>query len=145
MPQHIGFDFSGTNVVIAGASGGIGSKIAQRFLETGASLFLHTFRNEHTIQNLFANKCSYCAADFSKPEERQRFFERVANYFPKIDVWVNAAGLDLMSEEIKQLRFEEKLRRIIETDVIAPIEFAEKIAAVMRKQTGGTIFFFGWD
>ena len=126
----------GRIAVITGASGGIGAATASVLERAGATVIRHANR---------AQGQGFLRADFSQPGEADRFVDAVWQRSPKIDIWVNAAGADLMLHEMKQLSFDERLRRIMEIDVFAPLTMSRRIGERMREQTGGTLVFFSWD
>ncbi len=126
----------GRNAVITGASGGIGKATADILEQAGVSVLRHAHR---TVGKNFLN------ADFSTPGESDRFVDAVFERLPKIDLWVNAAGVDLMSAELKHLSFDERLRRLMEVDVFATLSLSRRVGQRMKEQGGGTLVFFSWD
>ena len=121
---------TGLTAVVTGASGGIGSATADALERTGVVVIRHTGRTK---------------ADFSVPDAADRFVDAVLEQSPKIDIWVNAAGVDLMSSEMKRLTFDDRLRLLMEVDVFATVNMSRRIGCQMKKQGGGTIVFFSWD
>jgi len=122
--------------VITGASGGIGAATAAVLERAGAAVIRHANRTQGN---------EYLHADFSRPGEADRFVDAVFRRSPKIDIWVNAAGVDLMTPEMKQLSFDERLRRLMEIDVFAALNMSRRIGQRMKEQGGGTLVFFSWD
>ena len=120
----------GRTAVITGASGGIGAATASVLEQAGAVVIRHIGRAQ---------------ADFSQPGEADRFVDAVLERSSTIDIWVNAAGIDLMSSEMKRLAFDERLRRLMEVDVLAALNMSRRIGQRMKEQNGGTLVFFGWD
>ena len=138
-------------VVITGASGGIGRAVARKFAASGAFVVLHANQNTPLAEKDLAEiqktggRGVVVSADFNRPSDRERFLNLILRQNSKIDVWVNAAGVDLMSPALKALSFEEKMRQLLEVDVIAAIELSRRVGFCMKEQGGGTLFFFGWD
>lgn len=122
--------------VVTGASGGIGAATAMLLEQAGASVIRHAYR---TAGDGFFN------ADFGSPADVDRFLNAVWQRSPKIDIWVNAAGVDLMSPAMKALPFEERLRRLMEVDVFAASRLSKRVGERMKTDGGGTLVFFGWD
>lgn len=89
----------GKNVLLAGATGGIGSKTAKLLAGSGASVFL-TGRNEVKLQQV-ANDCGIStdrtfALDISQPAAVMALKEKYFQQLPAIDILVNAAGIGII-------------------------------------------------
>ena len=104
----------GKNVLIIGATGGIGCKTAKLLASSGANLFLAA-RNKEKLQ-LLAEKTKLSsdkifALDISKPDEvavlKSNFFSQYAT----IDILLNAAGIGIIksSEELSETEFLQTL------------------------------------
>ena len=120
----------GRTAVVTGASGGIGAATVTALERFGAVVVRHTGRTQ---------------ADFSITGEADRFVDSVLEHSPKIDIWVNAAGVDLMSPEMKCLTFDQRLRHLMEVDVFAVVNMSQRIGRRLKEHGGGTLVFFGWD
>ncbi len=144
----LSFDFHSKTVVVTGASGGIGSAVATKFGLAGANLLLHVNKNVYqhagqSVPNFTGDQM--VVADFSSPAEIAQFLQTINAKTEKIDVWVHAAGIDLMSPRMKNMPFEEKLRHFFQVDVFAPMEIAKKVGQRMKSEGGGVIVLFGWN
>lgn len=89
----------GKNVLLVGATGGIGSKTAKLLAGSGASVFL-TGRNEVKLQQV-ANDCGIStdrtfALDISQPAAVIALKEKYFQQLPAIDILVNAAGIGII-------------------------------------------------
>ncbi|XP_050347425.1 uncharacterized oxidoreductase TM_0325-like [Nymphalis io] len=96
-------DFKGKVVVITGASGGIGACCALHFAKLSAKLAL-VGRNEEKLkeiidhcENISDYKPLKIIADISKEDDNSRIITETINFFGKIDVLVNNAGIVLMA------------------------------------------------
>ncbi len=104
----------GKNVLIIGATGGIGSKTAKLLAGSGANLFLAA-RNKEKLQSLAADinlsPDKLFALDISKPEEVMLLKEQFFSQYPSIDVLVNAAGMGIIkpTDELTELEFLQTL------------------------------------
>ena len=92
------------NVLITGATGGIGSAIAEAFAKNGYNVALHTFSKQDLAikkaEELSANhgvKTFPIKADVSKQDEVKAMFESLEKNFGSIDILVNNAGVSLVS------------------------------------------------
>ena len=92
------------NVLITGATGGIGSAIAFAFAKNGYNIALHTNSKPHEAQEnakTLSKECGVKAfavmADISNENDVKNMFETLEKDFGKIDVLVNNAGVSLVS------------------------------------------------
>jgi 3-oxoacyl-[acyl-carrier protein] reductase len=141
-----------TNVLITGATGGIGSATARRFADAGSTVLLHTCRNVQAAENLAAEiektgaKARLLTADFTQPNAAGDLYRQALEHVEHLDVLVNAAGVDLMSASVRPLPFEERMQLLWQVDADVPIRLARKIAesgtADNRKRF---IVFFSWN
>lgn len=149
--QKVEYCFRGATVAITGASGGIGRATALRFAQAGASLLLHAHKNVARLDEIVelsqkqGGSAEIFPADFNSPNDRKYFFEAILAKERKIDVWINAAGVDLMSPSLARRSLEEKLQSLVEVDVFATISLSVRVAERMKRQGDGTLFFFDWD
>jgi short-subunit dehydrogenase len=87
------------NVVITGASKGIGKAIAEQFAHIGADLFLCSRQMDKTLhwqQGLmekYNTSIMSHNADLGKEEEVKHFGEKVLEAFDKVDILINNAGV----------------------------------------------------
>lgn len=104
----------GKNVLIIGATGGIGSKTARLLAGSGANLFLAA-RNKEKLQ-LLADEIKLSsdktfALDISKPDEVAALKENFFLQYATIDVLLNAAGIGIIkpSELLSETEFLQTL------------------------------------
>ncbi|GHT17145.1 3-oxoacyl-ACP reductase [Planctomycetales bacterium] len=138
-------------VLITGASGGIGRAAARKFAESGAAVLLHAHKNiasvsalQQEIQNN-GGEADVLTADFTDQDSAETLVRQVFDRFDHLDILVNAAGLDLMSDAVKQESFEKKLQLLFQTDCLTPIRLSRLIGKRMSDRQQGTIFFLGWN
>ena len=104
----------GKNILITGATGGIGSKTARLLSSSGANLFLAA-RNKEKLTALAADinlsPDKLFALDISKPEEVTLLKEQFFSQYPSIDVLVNAAGIGIIksTDELTEQEFLQTL------------------------------------
>jgi len=100
----------GKNILVAGATGGIGAETAKLLSSSGAHVFL-AGRNEQKLAQL-AEQLQLpagrtCVMDISKPEDvskvRQQYFEQ----FPAIDILINVTGVGIIkpAEQLTEADF----------------------------------------
>ena len=133
------------NVVISGASKGIGKAIAESFAAEGANLFLCA-RNEFTLYNAVASiqlkfpasTVNARVADLSKPAEVKKFGDWVLSKVDTIDVLVNNAGSfipgSIFNEEPGMLE------QMIDTNLYSAYHLTRSLLPLMMQHKKGHIF-----
>jgi len=89
-------NLSGLNILVTGASRGIGKALATKLAEAGATIAVHYNKNVREAENLahiLGNESKAFQADFSKPDEAAKLFERVALELGSVEIVINNAGL----------------------------------------------------
>lgn len=97
-------NLKGKNVIVTGASRGIGKSIAELLVDCGAKVALQYNRNinlANKVKDKLGPKAHLYQCDFSKALEVNAFFNRVIKDFKKIDVLINNAGIAIKSEPEK--------------------------------------------
>ena len=86
-------------VLITGASGGIGSAIAEKFSDLGYNVILNYNKSRDAALSLCAklrennaNVHALCA-DISDPEQVKNMFEQIHSLFGGVDILINNAGI----------------------------------------------------
>ena len=95
----IHIDLKDNNILVTGASDGIGKEIASYLMTMGANVAVHYFKNKKDAQSLvdrFPNTNSHIfQANFGITEEVERLWEEVLESFQHIDAIVLNAGVFL--------------------------------------------------
>jgi short-subunit dehydrogenase len=133
------------NIVITGASKGIGFAIAKIFVQHQHNVLLCS-RNEHDLETasnqLQAIKANvnihYKAADLSKKEECINFVNWCKITVPKIDVLVNNAGQFLPGSIYNEA--EDVLDQMLHTNVYSAYHVTRGLVEDMIKNKAGQIF-----
>ncbi len=100
----------GKNVLIIGATGGIGSKTARLLAGSGANLFLAA-RNKEKLQllgdELKLSEGKIFALDISNPGEVALLKENFFSQYATIDILLNAAGIGVIKsiDELTETEF----------------------------------------
>jgi 3-oxoacyl-[acyl-carrier protein] reductase len=128
--------------IITGASKGIGKGIALRYAQEGASVVLAS-RSMDLLSALEdqirreGGKALAVEADVSKPESVQTLVKKSVEYFGRLDIMVNNAGITVVgpSEELPS----EDFNRALATDLCGVFYGCQCAARVMIPQGGGCI------
>jgi 3-oxoacyl-[acyl-carrier protein] reductase len=137
--------FANKNVLVTGASRGIGRSTAHQFAELGARVAVHYHQNrqaaEQTLAGLTGGPHLLVQADVSVPEPVREMVETVAREMGAIHVLVNNAGIyerypivDLTYEE-----WQETWERNIRTNLMGPANTSFCVVQHMKERGGGKI------
>ncbi|RED94112.1 SDR family NAD(P)-dependent oxidoreductase [Marinoscillum furvescens] len=89
-------NLSGLNILVTGASRGIGKAIATKLAEAGASIAIHYNKNVREAENLahvLGNESKAFQADLSKEDEAAKLFDRVVLEMGSVEILINNAGV----------------------------------------------------
>lgn len=147
--------FSGTNAVVTGASSGIGRAIAIELARRGVAHLVVQYRRNRDgavetarMVTDFGCQASVTAADLGSSEDIANLVQSSWDKMGTVDMWVNNAGMDVLTGAAAKLSFEDKLRQLIEIDVVGTIALSREVALQMGSQTSShlpSITFIGWD
>jgi NAD(P)-dependent dehydrogenase (short-subunit alcohol dehydrogenase family) len=128
----------GLAVVITGGTRGIGAGIARAFLQAGGRVLVCGRTQPADPGQLPAaagRSALFCQADVREAEQAQRLVATAAEEFGRIDVVIsNAGGSPEVAAATASPRFHQK---IIELNLIAPLQVAQSANSVMQSQNGG--------
>lgn len=144
-------NLSGRSAVVTGASAGIGRAIALELSRAGADVIVHFSRSEAAARRVVSQIQSQgrrgeaVQADFADPQAVEGFAKRCWDVWGQVDLWVNNAGVDLLTGPENQLSFEQKLQRLLQIDVTAAMLLAKAVGARFKQQAAGSLLMIGWD
>jgi len=141
----------GKNVLITGASSGIGEATAVRFGEEGANVAINYYSGEERakkVEESFRKSCSIIEksgcqslliqADVSKLSEVKKMFKKVIDSWGRIDIMINNAGVQKKapSHEMSLQDF----MQVISIDLVGPYYCCrEAIKHFLSRKGGGII------
>jgi short-subunit dehydrogenase len=128
------------NVLIIGATGGIGSKLLPLLISSGANVFLAA-RNADKLAQLTAQyniaETQTMLLDISKPEEVLQLKEKYFNKYTTIDILINAAGIGIIKpiDTLTELEFLQTLNY----NLYAPFLLVKTFLPGMKETKKGLI------
>lgn len=142
--------FSGRNVIVTGASRGIGAGISQRFAAEGANVAITARTGDahptlpgslnetlETMVGVGSGKHVAISADLSDAEDRARIVPEATAALGPIDILVNNAAAAIY-QPLSDYPLKRR-RLMMEVNLQAPIDLAQQVAASMRERGEGWI------
>jgi 3-oxoacyl-[acyl-carrier protein] reductase len=136
---------------VTGGSSGIGRAIALELAAAGADVLVNARRSregaEETARRVEAlgRAAPVVMADLSTLTGCRKLLEAAWKRLGPVDIWVNNAGADILTGGNLALQYEEKLRRLLEVDVLATVRLSRAAGSRMRAHGEGVIINMGWD
>ena len=131
------------NVIITGASRGIGKGILELFVKNGANVafsYIGDSDQAKSIEADFSNhkqKVVSYMSDASNFEQSQKLIDDVLNDFGSIDVLVNNAGITI--DNLLMRMSEEDFQSVIDVNLKSVFNTTKAILRTMLKQRSGSI------
>jgi 3-oxoacyl-[acyl-carrier protein] reductase len=139
------------NVLVTGASSGIGRAIALRCAAAGADLAI-TYRSNQegadaTARDIrgLGRRAEVFRTDIGRQPEIDQLVTNLRNVFTRVDVWINNAGADILTGDAARLSRLDKLEMVLAVDLRGTVLASWAAVALMRKQGGGNIINMAWD
>lgn len=135
---------SGKNVIITGASGGIGSAICELLVKNGANLYI-TDRNEERLEQLKQSllqvndkvKIFYSTCDLSDKAAIVNLVDTANKEMGGIDILVGNAGITADGLSIRMT--DEQWQSVIDVNLTANFVLSRECAKIMMKRKFGRI------
>lgn len=141
----------GQCAVVTGSSSGIGRAIALEFARAGAELILHYRSNQTGAEETArlvrkqGTTATILQADFVDSTATENFVNQCFDRPAAPGIWVNNAGVDLLTGGAREWSYEQKLQKLFEIDVRSCVLLSRAAGARFRELKRGTIINIGWD
>ena len=132
------FSYENANILLTGATGGLGTIMAKMLADAGANLFL-TARSADALQALSDSlqhtgvRIETAAADLAQSGEAARIANLALERTGRIDVLFNNAGVGYFA--LMEEATEQRIRELFELNTVAPMILIKTLLPAM-KQTG---------
>ena len=142
---------AGLKAVVTGSSSGLGRAIALEFARAGADVVIHCQRSldraEQTAAEIrqLGRIASVVTADIRSTDSLHALVDAAWAACGRVDVWVNNAGIDLLTGDGAKLGFGDKLTQLLEGDVRSALLLTRLVGQRMNAESGGCLLNVGWD
>ncbi len=136
--------------LVTGSTSGIGRSIAVALATAGADVIVHG-RREETAKPIasqlekLGRKSVALTADLKSADECIRLVNEAWEVWDGLTIWINNAGADTLTGEAANWSFLEKLRTLLEVDVITTMLLSREVGRRMQENGRGVILNMGWD
>ncbi|MDQ0213778.1 short-subunit dehydrogenase [Oikeobacillus pervagus] len=133
----------GKNIVITGASGGIGEQMALKAAQNGANIALLARREpnllaiQHRIEQQFSVRVLVFSVDISKRAEVEKAFTAIFSKLGSVDVLVNNAGFGVF-DEAHQASWKD-IEGMFQVNVLGLISCTQFVIPHMKERGSGHI------
>lgn len=131
------------NILLTGASGGIGYAIARKFLENSdAKMILQYNAHAQKIKSLkeeFPYRIDSYKADLSDEKNVVEFLKEIDDAYKKLDIIIHSAGISVV-DTINHTKVED-ISKIINVNLKSPILITQKLVGKMIEKKSGVIIF----
>lgn len=131
------------NILLTGASGGIGYAIARKFLENSdAKMILQYNAHAQKIESLkeeFPYRIDSYKADLSDEKSVVEFLKEIGDAYKKLDIIIHSAGISVV-DTINHTKVED-ISKIINVNLKSPILITQKLVGKMIEKKSGVIIF----
>lgn len=131
-------------VLITGASRGIGKATAIEFAKKGYNVVINYVSNDSAAKNLkkyltenYDTDVMTCKCDVSDEVKVKEMVKQVIDYFGKIDVLVNNAGIAI--DTTFDDKMVENFRKTLDVNLIGPFIVSREVGKYMLEQKSGVI------
>ncbi len=134
------------NILVIGASGGIGQAISSRLVKEGYNLVLHYNNNSGKVEQIAGNKIndnqkiSCLKADLNKEAELEELISKAERMLGAIDGVINAATVNVSNIKFEKTDWND-LNRHLQINIKANYELLKRLVPSMKERKKGKIIF----
>jgi 3-oxoacyl-[acyl-carrier protein] reductase len=151
-PASRELSLAGKIVVVTGASSGIGRATALACAQAGADVAVSYSTNQAgakgTAEQIRAlgRRAEVLRADVTDSAAITALASSARAALGRVDVWINNAGADILTDAAAHLTWTEKLDRLLSVDLRGTVLASWAAVELMRAQdSGGVILNMAWD
>lgn len=144
-------NLTGKRAMVTGASTGIGRAIALELAEGGADVLVHCASSLEQAQNVVAEisqigqKGVVVQQTFSSETNYEQFVQDIWKEHHPIDIWINNAGIDLLTGDAASWDYQKKLQALLEVDITSTTMLSHFVGKKMQQAGEGVLLNIGWD
>jgi short-subunit dehydrogenase len=137
-------DLKGTNVLLTGASSGVGRALAKRLADRGARLAIAARREDlleglaDEVEGAGAPRPAVLPTDLSRPGEAAKLAGRAVGELGDVDVLVNNAGSSVQGL-VWAVADADAAREVFEVNVWSPLALVAAVVPRMRARGSGSV------
>jgi len=137
-------NLSGLNILVTGASKGIGKAIATKLAEAGATIGVHyneSTREAESLASIIGNQSRAFQADLSKEGEASKLFERVSLEMGSLEILINNAGVAIPAKmDVAEKDWQEKWNTTMMVNLTSPAILSKKaVEHFIKRRAAGRI------
>lgn len=137
--------------LITGSTRGIGYATALALAKTGSDIILNSRLADEravVVQAVIEAegvRAVHLPTDVADPEALSALVQQAWAWQGHVDLWVNNAGVDVLSGPKWRQPWEERLEQLIATDLWSVVRASQWVGEQMQRQGHGQIINIGWD
>ena len=137
----IQFDLKNRVAIITGGAQGFGFSIAERFIQSGATVIIWDLDEDAAKgakEKLKSDNLSYQILDVTNPDQIDQNLKVIENKFNKIDIFINNAGIAGLNTTVAKYPLDE-WKKVINLNLNSVFYCCKAIVPIMEKNNYGRI------
>lgn len=137
--------------VVTGSSSGLGRAMALELARGGANVVVHCRASRSKAEDVAAEiqtlgrRSAIVQADIRDPAALPELIDAAWSCFDGVDIWINNAGVDLLTGDAAKLDYQNKLAQLLDGDVRSTVLLSKLAGQRMKAESGGCLLNIGWD